>query len=271
MAVANRACFIRENRVEGATITADEDAVTGYPVTNVSQSLHYERWRSTVIPSTLQLDFGSPKTLQAIVIRFRSSRDPAEAADVAVTSGDSITVNLSTVSLGATDVDTFTINPDVDNTLGYCTILLDDEVSARYCTIEFDLTSRSGAGFFEVEEVQIGPLWFPAQNYDTNAEDSEASESFTEISDLSAATFTQSRARRESFDRSWEALTEAEYESWREFQRTHGTTKRFVYINRTSANLKTNVIIARFNAPLIMRRGLEAKRYFIRANIIENR
>lgn len=271
MTVQNRAGFIRSNILSSATLTADVE-VSGYPVTNVLDSLHYERWRADATSATLAWDHGSGKSFDTLVIRFRSNRDPSESVTASVASSDEFTLKLSDVSVSGSELFSETYNFNVDAGLGYHTLMLPSAETSRYGSIDFSLASRSGEGFFEIEEIQMGTTWYPSQNYQTNSDDTEDTQSFAEYSDLSAATFTQSRARREAYERAWEMFTEAEYEEWRSFRRTHGITKRFVYINRTSASyLPTNVIIGRWNAPLITRRGLEGHRYFVRGTIIENR
>ena len=261
--------FLRENRLEAATVTTDSEA-DGYPVTDVLDRRHDLPWRTEAGTATAKFAFPSPISLGAFCFRFPSERDPDVVPAPRFKATDSITIRASN-TLGASDLLNVAFPAGHHHRLGYAAYVRIVSgalapVTARYWECQF----TSSAAWFEVESIWADTVWHPAFNYNRGANFGIDENAEIGRSTFTGGAFAEARSRLLEFVGQWSIWTANELNQWEEFQLEHGLTRPFVLFRRLTGDLSKRISISTFDGKPVLN-DQDGTHFLLRAQFKENR
>ena len=263
--MAEKAGILRENLALKATSVEADSEVQNYPPIDVLNRRHDLPWRTSSPNATLSLEFDELISVDTVVIRIPSERTPELQPTILLAPTDTVTITARDGEDGPV-VDTITAVTDHDPRWGYISILLPRAFAGSYWTFAFS----ASAGFFEVENLFLGQLWFPGFNYNRGATFGPLNDAEIGRAAFTGGTFSESRSRLFQFAASWSIWNQQELTEWEEFETEHGITKPFVFLRRTTGDLKRRVGIVNFSADPVLT-DQDGVHFIIRAQFTENR
>lgn len=266
----NRDYFIQGNIFLAATITPVAYEVN-FPATYIVDDLHYRRWRVATAQAEADFAYTSNQTLREFLLRFPANRDPTDVPHQFGVN-DTVTVKLWDTTPAGTLLHDIVYPLSVDP-LGYSHVDIGADIVHQYARLTIDAPDLIAAGGqLEIENIFGGVPVAPIVNYNTGAAEEKDDNTEVDIGSFSGANTGEPRARWDSYQRTWDAWTDAQIAWWKDFEQRFGSTRTFVYVTRPHRPLLKRVLIARFKekgTPALVENG--AGDAVIRANIIENR
>lgn len=265
----NRAWFSYVNHIRTAELSADSEEET-LPVANIADRLSFRKFRSTSETVTISAAWDEAVTFQCVVLMFPAHRDPVAVSENEIDPTDEITVNVSNVAPGGSEILSNTAASGVVRQRGYYALVFDDPVTARYLDITIDATSRAALLFVDVSYLHVGPLFYPSANFNVGSTIGFPEESLINVSPTGASAFVESRGRLLSFDGVWGLVTEDERQDWLTMQESVGLTHPLAFGLTDQGSLARKVFIARFTDEIRQQFG-QAGFSSARVTLLENR
>lgn len=266
----DRAWFSYVNHLKTATVTTDSEE-TALPVTNIVDRLTYRVWRTDgATAAYMRAEWTTAVEMQAFVFAFPPIRDPGSALPDPIDPTDTISIKVSDVSAGASELLNISEACGVNRVRGYYAKVADSAVTGKYLEIAINASSRSSIGYFEGSYAHAGPLFQPAINYAQGSQVDFQEQSLASISPFSGSTYTQSRARLLGFSGLWDLISQSEQNTWHEMQEKAGVTQPIAFGLTASGDLSRKAFIARFESPMQISFGGN-RRARARVNLLENR
>lgn len=245
----DRAWFSYENHIKTATLTADSEEAA-MPVENIADRLTYRVWRTQNEVAYFRAEWAVGVEMQAFVLSFPPVRDPSSGVASSIAADDEITIKVSNVSAGASELLNVTLDSNAIRQRGYFAYVADAAVIGRYLEVSINAASRSAQGFFELSYAHVGRLFQPGINFATGSSIDFQERSLVSVTPFEGSTFAQSRARLLGFSGVWDLIRAAELPAWQEMQEQAGTTQPVAFGLTASGNLGRKAFVARFEQPL---------------------
>lgn len=270
--IDERPAFLRSNVFDGATIDAESNEATGYPVADILKRRHDLPYRSNDAAPTIHIETPAPVSVNALLFRFPSERDPDVTPDVPVGPADTIRIRAGSAQ-GLGDLLDVTVGSGHHLRLGYSGhVLFASDGAINTVTSQFwqFTITASGSPFVELENIWAGDLWFPG--FKVNRQSNFGIEEEAEIgrAAFTGGAFAEARSRLLRFNGVWSVWTEQELDDWEEFALSHGTTKPFVLFRKLTGDLSKRVSISQFDraVPIVDQDGAH---FTVSASFKENR
>lgn len=265
--------FIKTNILEAYDTLTPNQAEINFPAENVLESVFYKRWKTTETTAQLDFTFAVAQSMRGFVVRVPTIRDPA---DVFHNFGVNDTIRILVTDSdenGTVIADTGEIE-FVPDDLGYFYHEFDADLTGiMFIRVIIDPPDLLAAGDeLMIENMFAGLKDTPSFNVQPGGIDEREDFSEVGIGEFSGANIGEARARYDSLSRSWDVWSDADLAWWKRFERTHGTTRPFVYVARPDRPLVKQVMIARFTDGGAPKESEgDNRRLVVRAVIIENR